>query len=193
MTALYVGQTGTSADSSCPHISKSNKSSAAAKPHTVYRRAEVQQHNSVDSGVWVTYRGGVYDVTPFLHSHPGGVDKLMLAAGEDLFPIWRQTAFRQHFASPVVAELLEELRVGTLHPDDVEASTDIEQLPAIYPASKIYDCIIVGSGVSGLRCGHALTAEHGVKKEDILVLEAQDYVGGRVRQVQIIGNCRCGG
>ncbi len=37
-----------------------------------YRRAEVAKHNSVQNGVWVTYKHGVYDVTEFAQEgHPG--------------------------------------------------------------------------------------------------------------------------
>jgi protoporphyrinogen oxidase len=43
--------------------------------------------------------------------------------------------------------------------------------------------IIVGAGLSGLQCGSALVNEYGVDKSKILVLEAQDYVGGRVKQM----------
>ena len=40
--------------------------------------------------------------------------------------------------------------------------------------SRIADCIIIGGGVSGLKCAHSLAKEH---QGEILVLEAQDYVG----------------
>lgn len=151
----------------------------------VYSRAEVEKHNSLETGVWVSYRDGVYDITSFLSSHPGGADKLMLAAGEDLFPIWKQAAFRQHFGSPVALQLLEEMRIGTLRPEDVVDYNpeDIEKLPLQYSTKKIYDCIVVGAGVSGLRCAHSLTTDHRIKREDVLLLEAQDYVGGRVREI----------
>jgi hypothetical protein len=64
-----------------------------------YSLEEIGQHDTLESGlrsfpseslqcfsslgVWVTYRGFVYDVTGFLrsHQHPGGNDYLMLAAG----------------------------------------------------------------------------------------------------------------
>ena len=154
-----------------------------ALPPKVYRRSEVEKHRSPTTGVWVTYKDGVYDVTEFLSSHPGGVDKLMMAAGGDLFTQWKHPAYQQHFGSPLVAELLEEMKIGTLHPDDVLKDTLIDGVELQYPTNKIYDCIVVGAGLSGLRCANLLTTQHGVKKNDVLVLEAQDYVGGRVRQV----------
>jgi hypothetical protein len=31
--------------------------------------------------VWVTFRGGVYDVTEFLDAHPGGPHRIVMVAG----------------------------------------------------------------------------------------------------------------
>jgi len=47
---------------------------------------------------------------------------------------------------------------------------------------KIYDCIVVGAGVSGLRVAKDLTTKYGVNAENVLMLEAMDYVGGRILQ-----------
>ena len=41
--------------------------------------SEVEKHNTEDVGVWVTYKGGVYDITEFLFSHPGGKERLLMA------------------------------------------------------------------------------------------------------------------
>ena len=38
------------------------------------------KHNKEDD-CWTVYQGKVYDVTSYLDYHPGGRDKLMLAAG----------------------------------------------------------------------------------------------------------------
>ncbi|DAZ94117.1 TPA: hypothetical protein N0F65_008981 [Lagenidium giganteum] len=42
------------------------------------------------------------------------------------------------------------------------------------------DVVIVGAGISGLRCAHQLINEHGVS--NVVVVEAQGCVGGRVMQ-----------
>ena len=47
---------------------------------------------------------------------------------------------------------------------------------------RIYDCVIVGAGLSGLSTAGRLVNDHSVSRRDILVLEAQSYVGGRVKQ-----------
>ena len=45
-----------------------------------------------------------------------------------------------------------------------------------------YDVIIIGSGISGLSAASELV-DNGLS--NILILEAQDYVGGRTHTVQI--------
>ena len=47
---------------------------------------------------------------------------------------------------------------------------------------RCFDCIIVGAGLSGLQCARSLIDDHGVDSSDIIILEAQDYIGGRVKQ-----------
>ena len=48
--------------------------------------------------------------------------------------------------------------------------------------NRVYECVIIGAGLSGLSTAHALVEEHGLRFSDILILDAQSYVGGRVRQ-----------
>ena len=43
---------------------------------------EVAKHRDAASGgIWVTYKGEVYDITEFVEAHPGGMQKIMMAAG----------------------------------------------------------------------------------------------------------------
>lgn len=72
---------------------------------------EISKHRNLESGVWVTYKDGVYDITEFLPQHPGGADKLMLAAGSAVDPYWQ--VFAQH-NSDQVWEMLEEYRIGNV-------------------------------------------------------------------------------
>uniref|UniRef100_A0A8C6UCX1 Cytochrome b5 heme-binding domain-containing protein n=1 Tax=Neogobius melanostomus TaxID=47308 RepID=A0A8C6UCX1_9GOBI len=46
----------------------------------IFSQEEVSRHRTLEDGIWVTYKGGVYDITEFVAIHPGG-DKIMLAAG----------------------------------------------------------------------------------------------------------------
>ena len=45
-------------------------------------KSEVKKHNTRED-CWTILRGKVYDITPYLEFHPGGVEKLMLGAGRD--------------------------------------------------------------------------------------------------------------
>lgn len=45
--------------------------------------SEVRKHRTRDSA-WTVLRGKVYDMTPYLRYHPGGIDKLMMGAGRDM-------------------------------------------------------------------------------------------------------------
>lgn len=87
--------------------------------------AEVAKHNTLETGVWVTFRGGVYDITSFIQNHPGGVDKILTAAGGSLEPFW--ALYRQHVQpsgssggglvpKDHVADVLGPLQIGWLDP-----------------------------------------------------------------------------
>ena len=82
-----------------------------------YKLKEVAKHKNAETGVWVTYKDGVYDVTEFIDIHPGGREKIMLAAGASIEPFWE--VFASHNADEV-KEMLEELRIGNVHPSDRE-------------------------------------------------------------------------
>lgn len=74
----------------------------------VFTQEEVTSHRSLEGGVWVTYRGGVYDITEFVAVHPGG-EKILLAAGGALEPFWSLYAVhnQEH-----VLEILSQYKVG---------------------------------------------------------------------------------
>jgi len=77
-----------------------------------YTRAEVGKHTTAQTGVWVTYKEGVYDVTDFIANHPGGKDKIMLAAGKAIDPFWR--IYQQHEGRGTAVSQLEKMRIGDL-------------------------------------------------------------------------------
>ncbi|XP_066527818.1 sulfite oxidase, mitochondrial isoform X1 [Hoplias malabaricus] len=80
----------------------------------VYTQEEVTKHSSIDNGVWVTYKGSVYDITEFVAIHPGG-DKILLAAGGALEPFWALYAVH---GQDHVLDILSEYKVGILQPED---------------------------------------------------------------------------
>uniref|UniRef100_A0A3P8SMW6 Sulfite oxidase n=1 Tax=Amphiprion percula TaxID=161767 RepID=A0A3P8SMW6_AMPPE len=82
----------------------------------VFSQEEVTKHRSLEDGIWVTYKGGVYDITEFVAMHPGG-DKIMLAAGGALEPFWALYAVhnQEH-----VLEILSDYKVGELNLEDLK-------------------------------------------------------------------------
>lgn len=80
-----------------------------------YTRAEIAKHKTVETGIWVTYKDGVYDITQFIEEHPGGKTRILLAAGGSIESFW---ALYQNHVSDEVAEILETLRVGNLAASD---------------------------------------------------------------------------
>lgn len=51
---------------------------------------------------------------------------------------------------------------------------------AVAPLDGYHSCIVVGAGLAGLYAAHQLKARY----PDVLIVEAQDHIGGRVRQVR---------
>ncbi|XP_053907602.1 sulfite oxidase, mitochondrial [Cuculus canorus] len=90
----------------------------------LYTREEVGRHRSPRDRVWVTHGTEVFDVTDFVELHPGGAEKLLLAAGGALEPFWALYAVH---SQPHVLELLREYKIGELHPEDAASA------PAVLP------------------------------------------------------------
>jgi sulfite oxidase len=67
--------------------------------------------------VWVTYKGGVYNVTPFLEAHPGGSARIEMVNGSDLSAYWKVYDLHNR---PHIQQLLEEYRIGNLSAKDAE-------------------------------------------------------------------------
>lgn len=80
-------------------------------PLPIFSLDEVTKHRSLEDGVWVTYKGGVYDITEFVAMHPGG-NKILLAAGGALEPFWALYAVhdQEH-----VLEILSQYKVGLFY------------------------------------------------------------------------------
>lgn len=85
-------------------------SEAKSSPLPVFNYDEVTKHRSLEDGIWVTYKGGVYDITEFVAMHPGG-NKILLAAGGALEPFWALYAVHDQ---EYVLEILSQYKVGNL-------------------------------------------------------------------------------
>lgn len=76
--------------------------------------SELKRHNQ-RSDAWTSLQGRVYNITPYLEYHPGGVPELMRVAGRDGTDLF----FKTH-AWVNVDALLGSALVGVLVPDDSE-------------------------------------------------------------------------
>lgn len=91
-----------------------------------YSKDEVSKHNSKATGIWVTYKDGVYDVSKWVDIHPGGSSRLMLAAGGPIDPFWAMYA--QHNTEQVKL-ILEEYRIGNLEGGSAPVGDPYENEP----------------------------------------------------------------
>lgn len=74
-----------------------------------YTMADLKKHGKDADRIWVSYKNGVYDITEFVESHPGGSEKLIMAAGGSIEPYW--SVFAVHH-NPGIYGMLEKLRIG---------------------------------------------------------------------------------
>ena len=79
-------------------------------------RKQVQEHKTADTKIWVTYKNGVYDVTDWVESHPGG-NKILLAAGKDLEMFFDMYAVHK---GALAMGIMETYRIGNVHPEDMK-------------------------------------------------------------------------
>ncbi|KAH0861247.1 hypothetical protein HID58_089508 [Brassica napus] len=80
---------------------------------------EVKKHKSGDS-MWTVLKGRVYNISPYMNFHPGGVDMLMKAVGRD-----GTLLFNKYHAWVNFDVLLEKCLVGVL--DDSKSKTKKEK------------------------------------------------------------------
>ncbi|CAM9418603.1 unnamed protein product [Ectocarpus sp. 4 AP-2014] len=100
-----------------PACKRAAKAGGKRDGFPVISKAEVAKHKSAEAGgVWVTYDGGVYDITEFIASHPGGASRISMAAGGALEPFWQLYAL--HMKDEVL-DILKTLRIGSLSLEDM--------------------------------------------------------------------------
>lgn len=93
-----------------------NKCGTRRNDLRTYTAEEVGKHDSKKTGIWISYKEGVYDITDFVDKHPGGPKKIMMAAGSSIEPFWN--IFANHHQNDIY-QLLESMRIGNLSQKDV--------------------------------------------------------------------------
>jgi nitrate reductase (NAD(P)H) len=75
-----------------------------------YGWREVEKH-IVDDDCWIVVRDTIYDCTPFMKAHPGGIDSILLVGGQDC------TEDFDAIHSTAAHEMLQQYKIGTLAKD----------------------------------------------------------------------------
>ncbi|XP_076457669.1 sulfite oxidase-like [Babylonia areolata] len=75
-----------------------------------YTLQDVSKHKTRDTGIWVTYKNAVYDITDYVASHPGG-SKILLAAGGSMEPFWNMYGVHKQDS---ILQIAEQYRIGNI-------------------------------------------------------------------------------
>ena len=88
-------------------------------------KEELSLHNT-QFDCWTVYQGKVYNITQYLHYHPGGIPKIMQGAGKDCTHLFKKY---HHWVN--CESMLDKCLVGFLMlehesiPEDKESAEDI--------------------------------------------------------------------
>ncbi|MCA9379028.1 cytochrome b5 domain-containing protein [Candidatus Dojkabacteria bacterium] len=106
LSLLLVGCTAT------PSSAPTNSSTDTSTSQT-YTAAEVAAHSS-SSDCWMIVDGGVYDVTDYVRSHPGG-SAILSGCGKDASSYFRGQASgggERHTHSSAAEQILGQYKIG---------------------------------------------------------------------------------
>jgi sulfite oxidase len=82
------------------------------KTYVKYSYEEIEKHTNEKMGIWTTYKNNIYDITDFVDIHPGGKDKILLAAGNSVEPYWEK--YTQHLKPEVLDTILIPMKIGEI-------------------------------------------------------------------------------
>lgn len=107
------------------HIYKKQKSKNLLLEENVYKtytKKQISEHYNFETRIWVAYEDSVYDITDFVKIHPGGENKIRMAAGGYLEPFWEMYSFHKEYS---VKDLLEKYKIGKLDSKDIYKSSNM--------------------------------------------------------------------
>jgi cytochrome P450/NADPH-cytochrome P450 reductase len=99
----------------------------AAMPE--YGWEEILRHDK-PGDYWVVFQGGVYDVSDWLHRHPGGVEILVEQYGRDATAIFEEIGHSEAALHLVGSFQVGRLRPGAIPPAEVPTPAITADLPA---------------------------------------------------------------
>ncbi|KAL8583283.1 hypothetical protein ACOMHN_043060 [Nucella lapillus] len=100
--------------------------------------ADVAKHKTKETGIWVTYKNAVYDITDYVNKHPGG-SKILLAAGGSMEPFWNM--YGVHKEDNVV-EIADQYRIGNI---TEKAASDVTSVNDPYTNEPARSPILIPS------------------------------------------------
>ena len=128
-TVLYDKLKGRTCTTKCLEKQKKTKLNAGKRIENLpnYTLEEISEHTSTETGIWVVFKDGVYDITKFIKNHPGGSEKISMAIGTSVEPFWNlyQVHLNDH-----VFELLEGMRIGNVKVGEEKVDFEAEDFYA---------------------------------------------------------------
>ena len=107
-TLLILLKSSSSSSRSSDEAAIPDATAAAAKPLRAFTLAQVAEHSSREDA-WIVIDGGVYNITPYVSEHPGGVKAILKNAGGDAT---RGFKGPQHPAR--VFDMIDDYKIGTV-------------------------------------------------------------------------------
>lgn len=114
ISIVWVGWTTGNLYAEAQHTQGEHKAGGGQRPRN-FRMDEICQHGAGSKNPWVVKGNGVYDITEWVDSHPGG-KVILRAAGSTVEPYW--DIFTIHNKQDV-HDILEQFRIGNVDPCDL--------------------------------------------------------------------------
>jgi len=129
---------------------------------------EVRKHSSKDDA-WMVVAGMVYNVTPYLQFHPGGVDELMRGAGSDATELFMEA---HRWVTPVTMLQVRAFsrRVCQSHdrcPPTMQLCTTEMHCRSVGAETTVGQAVVCSAAVPTSRRGHVVPHHSVWQQEDL--------------------------